>query len=376
MKIASTLLVCCVSALVSLGLVMLYSAGMNGKGAQFFLMQSAWCGFGILAASCVAVIDYRRWKKAAWLLWPVAIVLLALVWVPPFGVRTHGASRWIRFAGVGFQPSEVAKLALIFWIAAYADTNQRVMNTFLRGLVVPGLFIVPILALVFQEPDRGATVLLAAVCGIMLLIAGVRWGYLLPPIAIAGAGLAYSLIHDPMRLGRILSWLHPEENKSGKFYQTWQAMTAFGSGGWQGVGLGNGRQKLGFVPEHHTDFIFSVIGEELGLIATLAVLAAFVLLVICGLCIAFKAREPFGLLLGSGITFLIGLQAAINIGVVTGALPNKGLPLPFLSYGGSNLLMVLTSVGLLLSITRHTEGAPEPEEAEFNSNKAVSTQFA
>src|SRR5262249_40133569 len=157
-----------------------------------------------------------------------------------------------------------------------------------------------------------------------------------------------SLLHDSMRTKRILSWIYLEENKSGVGYQAYQAMLALGAGGWTGVGLGDGRQKFGFVPEHHTDFILSMIGEELGLIATLLVVVAFIAIVICGLYIATRSPDTFGLLLASGITFLIGFQAAINIGVVTSALPNKGLPLPFISYGGSNLLIMLSSIGLLL----------------------------
>jgi cell division protein FtsW len=163
-----------------------------------------------------------------------------------------------------------------------------------------------------------------------------------------------------MRSERIYSWLHLEETRRDKGLQAYQAMIALGSGGLTGKGLGDGRQKLGFVPEHHTDFIFSIIGEELGLIATLLVVAAFVVIVFCGVHIAWNASDTFGLLLGSGLTFLIGLQAFVNVGVVTSALPNKGLPLPFISYGGSNLVMMLMSVGLLLSIARH---AREPDAA-------------
>jgi cell division protein FtsW len=156
-----------------------------------------------------------------------------------------------------------------------------------------------------------------------------------------------------MRSERIYSWLHVEETRKEKGLQAWESMVALGSGGITGKGLGNGRQKLGFVPEHHTDFILSIIGEELGMVGTLSIILVFVLLVLSGLYISFNASDQFGLLLGTGITFLIGLQAFINIGVVTSALPNKGLPLPFISYGGSNLLMMLASIGLLLSIARH-----------------------
>jgi cell division protein FtsW len=206
--------------------------------------------------------------------------------------------------------------------------------------------------LVFKEPDVGNMLLMATVSGVLLLIGGIRLRYFLPPVIAGALAVGLFIYHNPMRSERIYSWLHLEETKQAKGVQAYQAMVALGSGGIIGKGWGDGRQKLGFVPEHHTDFIFSIIGEELGLIATLLVIAAFVIIVFCGIYIAMNAADTFGLLLGSGITFLIGLQAFINIGVVTSALPNKGLPLPFISYGGSNLLIALVSVGLLLSIAR------------------------
>jgi cell division protein FtsW len=171
-----------------------------------------------------------------------------------------------------------------------------------------------------------------------------------------------------MRMRRIFSWLDLEETRSGVGYQAYQAMVAFGAGGWTGLGLGNGTQKLGFIPEHHTDFILSIIGEELGLVATLLVVVAFLAIVICGVCIAFRASDLFGMLLACGISFLIGIQAFINIGVVTSALPNKGLPLPFISYGGSSLVIMLTCVGLLLSVARRaqqTESEPVQESPQL-----------
>ena len=237
------------------------------------------------------------------------------------------------------------------------------------------------LGLIFVEPDRGTTILLAAVSGSLLLVAGVRWKHILVPASVGAAGLAVSILHDPMRMKRIFSWWDLEQHKDGVGYQAYQAMIALGSGGWTGLGLGNGRQKLGFVPEHHTDFIFSIIGEELGLVATLLIVVAFVVVAICGIYIALNARDPFGFLLATGITFLIGLQAAINIGVVTSALPNKGLPLPFISYGGSNLLAMLTCVGILFSVARHARPrgaiASEPVETdEFSPVRAAKNPFA
>jgi cell division protein FtsW len=363
MKVAVTTLVFCVAALLALGMVMLYSTSMGmpmpGAGApkvgtHYMMMQLIWCALGVGLCMTATSLDYRLLKRIAWPLFILAVLLLALVLERHLGVVRGKARRWFSFGGVSFQPSELAKLALVVLLAWYGERFQRQMHTALRGIVWPGLLICPMLGLIFVEPDRGTTILLAAVGGTMLLIAGVRWKYFVPPILLGFVGLAISILHDPMRRNRIFSWLDLEEHKSGVGYQAYQAMLALGAGGLSGLGLGNGRQKLGFVPENHTDFIFSIIGEELGLIATLLVVVAFVVIVICGIYIALNARDSFGFLLGSGITFLIGFQAFINIGVVTSALPNKGLPLPFISYGGSNLLAMLTCVGLLLSVARQS----------------------
>jgi cell division protein FtsW len=324
----------------------------------------------LVACLTAASIDYHVLKNYAWVFYLLAVVMLILVLVPHIGARVNGARRWFKIphTGVRFEPSEFAKLALILAVAWYGDRCQRQMVTWKRGIVIPGVFIGAVLALVFVEPDRGTTILLASVMAVMLLIAGVRWRCLAPLVVSAIAGLAYSLLHDPMRSKRIFAWLYMEQNKDGVGYQSKQAMLALGAGGWSGLGLGNSRQKLGFLPEHNTDFIFSIIGEELGLIATLLVIVGFLLILAAGCYISSKAQDPFGLLLGSGVTFLISLQAFINIGVVTSALPNKGLPLPFISYGGSNLLMMLTGVGLLLSVARRARSAMpatglEPEMA-------------
>ena len=356
MKVAVTVLTFCVAALLALGMVMLYSSSMTQAGAHVLIMQLIWCALGLGLCVTAAWADYRWLKKINWPLLAFAVLLLVAVLFA--GRRINGARRWFHFHGYQFQPSELAKLALVIALAWYGEHFQRQMPTWKRCILVPGLFIGLVLGVIFVEPDRGTTILLAAVSGAVLLVAGVRWKYFVPPILLGIAGLGFSIWRDPMRMKRIFSWLYLEEHKTGTGYQAYQAMLALGSGGWTGLGLGNGRQKQGFVPEHYTDFILSIIGEELGLIATLLVVAAFVAIILCGLCIARQARDPFGMLLATGITFLIGLQAFINIGVVTSALPNKGLPLPFISYGGSNLLAMLAGVGLLLSIARQTR-APE-----------------
>ncbi|MGH7969697.1 MAG: putative lipid II flippase FtsW [Limisphaerales bacterium] len=357
MRAAVTILSFCVAALLALGMVMLYSSSMVQVGARFLLMQLVWCVLGLGCGVAAILCDYRWLKKIVWPLLAFAVILLLLVFVPHVGIKVKGAHRWIGYGTVRFEPSELAKLALLVMLAWYGERYQRQMHTWKRGILIPGALMAMVLGLIFVEPDRGTTVLLACVGGAMLLIAGVRWRFILPPVFLAAVGLAYSLWHDPMRTRRIFAWLHLEEQKADAGYQAYQAMLALGAGGLTGVGLGNGRQKLGFVPEHHTDFILSMIGEELGLVATVLVLIGFIAIVICGVYIAWHAPDTFGMLLGSGIALLIGLQAFINIGVVTSALPNKGLPLPFISYGGSNLLMMLTCVGVLLSIARLARGS-------------------
>jgi cell division protein FtsW len=355
MKVAVTTLAFCVAALLALGLVMLYSSSMTQVGAHYLMMQLVWCVFGFALCVTMTALDYERLKKFAWPFFILALFLLVLVLVPmPHHItaRINGARRWFNFGGIRLQPSELGKLALIILLAWYGDRFQRKMTTLKWGIIFPGALIALMLGFIFVEPDRGTTILLAAVGGSILLLAGVQWKFIVPPVILAIAGLTVSILPDPMRMRRIFSWLDPEEHKNGVGYQAYQAMIALGSGGWFGLGLGNGRQKLGFVPEHHTDFIFSIIGEELGLVATLLVIVAFVIIVLCGIYIALHARDTFGLLLAAGVTLLIGLQAAINIGVVTSALPNKGLPLPFISYGGSNLLAMLTCVGILFSVAR------------------------
>jgi cell division protein FtsW len=399
MKWATTILVFCVAVLIGLGLVMLYSASMAMEvsqksalktagtailsvprpgptvkttvavGADYLLSQLVWLTFGLIGCVVAARIDYRQWKKISPYLLAASVLLLLLVFAPVIGIGRKGAHRWIGLPGLPhFQPSELAKLSLILFLAAYGERFQRQMTGFRQGLVLPCCVIAVVLGLIYIEPDRGCTILLALVAGTMLMVAGVRLVYLLPAIPLLVGALAYSFWHDPMRLRRIMAWIHPEASKEGAGYQAYQAMIALGSGGWSGLGLGNGRQKLGFVPEDHTDFIFSIIGEELGLIATLAVVLLFIVVVVCGVYISRRSNDTFGFLLGTGITFMIGLQAMINIGVVTSMLPNKGMPLPFISYGGSNLLLMLIAIGFLLSISRF---AVEPAKKRINPFEAA-----
>ncbi len=363
MKAVVSTLGICVTSLLILGLVMLYSSSMvmvdvtdkvthSLVGAKMLKSQLLWCFMGIVACVGMASLDYAVLRKLVWPIFIGTLVLAAMVFVPHLGMRINGARRWIHVPGATFQPSEIIKLSLIIVIAWYAERSHRKMHTFLRGLVVPGLLIGIALGLVFIEPDRGTTILMSCVTGTMLLLAGVRWWHLLLVAACAGALLCVSILHDPMRLNRIKAYLDPEAHLSGAALQAKEAKKAIGAGGLTGVGLGNGLQKNGFVPEMQSDFIFANIGEELGLVATISVVAAFFIITLCGFQIATQARDQFGCLLAVGVTVLIGYQALINMGVVTSLLPNKGLALPFISAGGSSMLAMLTGVGILISVAR------------------------
>ena len=352
MKVAVTTLASTVAALLGLGLVMLYSSSMTRSGVHDLVMQIVWVGLGFGLCAAAASLDYHLLKRVHWWLYGLSVLVLGLVFVPHIGHASHGAHRWLAFKHFTLQPSEFAKPALILVLAWYADRHPRQMPTWWRGLGVPLLIIAPLLGLLFLEPDWGQTVLLASVCGGLLLAAGVRKRCLFLTGLAGGAGFVYVILHDRMHHGRITAWMHPDAHANGAALQAQQAMYGLGAGGWTGLGLGNGLRKFGYLPEIHTDFIFANIGEELGLIATLLVVAGFVSIALCGIYIALHAREVFGRLLALGITLMICLQAAINIGVVTSALPNKGLPLPFISYGGANLLAMFLSLGLLFSVAR------------------------
>lgn len=363
MKAAVTTLLLSVTGLLTLGIVMLYSASMADKGGTHsLLMQLIWLGIGLVACVAAASMDYRKLKRFTWPIFGLAVVLLVLVFIPHIGTASHGARRWLLLpvGGIRFQPSELGKIALILALAWYGDQYQRKMGTWKYGIAFPCCIIGLAVGLIFIEPDRGTSILLSAVTGTMLLLAGVRFKHLMPLGLVVVTVLTISILRDPMRRDRVMAWAHPDQHKQDAGLQANHATLAFGSGGLTGVGLGESRQKLGWLPEHNTDFILPIIGEELGLVATLFVVLAFMLQMLCGFYIAWRAPDTFGLLLGCGLTLIIGLQAMFNIGVVTNVLPNKGLPLPFISYGGSNLLMSLMAIGVLLGIARR---ARMPERA-------------
>ncbi|HEV2693790.1 MAG TPA: putative lipid II flippase FtsW [Verrucomicrobiae bacterium] len=383
MKAAVTILAFCVAALLALGLVMLYSASMvmvdrhthAEVGARMLQMQVLWCALGVIACVAVASVDYEILKKYAWPIFGCTLLLAVMVFIPHLGMKINGARRWIHIPGASFQPSEIVKIGLIIMVAWYADFSQRKMNTFVRGIVYPGVIIGLALGLIFIEPDRGTTILMACVTGTMLFLAGIRWLHLIPVGVAAAAALVFSIAHDGMRSGRIRAWLHPEAQANGVALQGELAKIAIGSGGLTGMGLGDGRQKLGFLPEIHSDFIFANIGEELGLVATALVVIGFLLIAVCGIYIALHARDQFGSQLAIGATSLISFQAIINIGVVTSLLPNKGLALPFISSGGSSLLAMLITVGILFSVARRGVSNRIPA-TDFAANDPHDNPFA
>lgn len=336
-----------------LGLVMLYSAGdvQKAGGTIFFKSQLVACGVGMVLCLFMAWVDHRFWKKWLWLLIPVAVALL--VWVL-FQKKTNGARRWFYLpGGFAFQPSEFAKIVLLLFLAWYGERFRHRMETFGKGIVRPGLVACVFVGLILLEPDVGTALLLAGMTGLVLLLAGAKARYCFGPALVAMLALGTFVKYNPVRSERIYAWLHPEETRRGVGMQAWESRVAFGAGGLAGRGLGNSRQKYSFISEHHTDFIFPIVGEELGLIASVSIVLLFVTLVMAGFTIARHAPDLYGLLLGAGITLLIGVQAFVNIAVVTGVFPNKGLPLPFISSGGSNLILMLGCVGILINIARH-----------------------
>ena len=350
-------------ALLALGIVILFSTGAFAKDSHndvyYFLRRHAiWLGIGLVGCCCAALIDYHFWQRTWWIWFVLSLLGLALCFLPPLRHKINGSWRWLEFHGITCQPSEFAKLAAIFFLASWFSRYEGQSNQFWRGFVFPLAVVCLLIGLIITEVDLGTTVLIGATSFIIMFIAGTNLA-LLGTLSLGGLGTVFYLAtHIAERNSRLLAFLHPEQYKLTDGLQQMQALIAWGSGGIEGLGLGNGRQKMSYLPYAHTDFIFPIVGEELGLRFSLMVVFLFVLIIICGMTIALHARDRFGLLLGSGIVSLIGLQAAINIGVVTSLLPNKGLPLPFVSYGGSNLMVALFAIGILLNIYR--QGVLEP----------------
>lgn len=346
-----------VCGLVAVGLTVLLSAGGGGDRflGTYFTRQIVWFGVAVFAGGAAFLFGIERVRILSWPLALVSLGLLAAVLVPGIGVEVNGARRWIAAGPFRFQPSEFAKIGFLCLMAWYVARNGRKMERFVPGFLLPGLIVAPFAALIVLEPDLGTTVLYAAVAGAILLVAGTSVWSLLVTGGLFVVGVSAFILHDPERLDRVTSFLDLEGNKSEGGYQLWQGILGFSVGGLEGAGPGRGRQHLSFLPEAHTDFIFAVVGEELGFLATGGVVLLFVLFTVLALSQIRKAPDLFGFTFVFGALLFIVGQATINMGVVTGLLPTKGMSLPFISYGGSNLVVMGVLTGFILSTFREWE---------------------
>jgi len=339
-------------ALTLLGLVMLFSAAQSTfPGAYKTLAkQAVWMVIAVLSFLLAWRTPLDVLRRFSWFFYAASILGLILILVPGIGIKVNGAQRWLGFGPVRLQVSEFAKVGLVLAMAHYMAMHQRETKTFLKGYVVPCLMLGGICGLVILQPDFGTCFLLGAVGAIMLFQGGANLLYLLPTVALGTTVFSILVYLDPVRLRRVTAFLDVEANLNDGAYQLWQGILAFGAGGVTGVGLGRGRQQLLFLPEAHTDFIFAVIGEELGLVCTVGVVLLFLLIFLVVSWHARKAPRLFDFLLLQGSLLAITLQALINVGVVTGCLPTKGMSLPFISYGGSNLVVTFILIGFIVNV--------------------------
>jgi len=348
-----------VALLLGIGIVMVYTSSTAvaeadfGNRYYFLVRQAIWVAIGLSSMAVFASINPWFWQKHSRTALLVAIVLLILVIIPGVGISRLGARRWLGYGQLSFQPSEVTKFAFIMWLASYLAGNAREVQHFVRGLLPPLLVLGLLFGLIMLEPDLGTSMTLAGTGGLMLFAAGARLSHLAGLGVVGVAGIFALAKIDEERWSRITTFLNPWADPTDSGYQIIQALLAFGSGGLFGVGLGESRQKYFYLPERHTDMIYAVLGEELGFIGAVLVLLLFFAFAWRGYRIAIQAPDRFTSLLAAGVTSLITLQAALNIAVVTASVPSTGIPLPFLSYGGTSLLITLSGVGILLGVSRY-----------------------
>lgn len=372
-RYCSIVLCLAVGLLVTLGLVMVSSTGawvfQNDGPYTFVKKQAFMAGLGVIAAIVAARVPEKIIRKY----WPWALagvcVMLALCFVPGIGIEEFGSKRWIRL-GIRFQPSELARVVGIIALAGWFARWQTEVHTFWRGFVLPGILIGLPIGLIAMETDVGSAMSMSVACAALFFCAGTRLRYLVPTI-VAGASAAWIFIrYDAVRWARVEAWMDMDNPiyQLGVNRQQWRALIAFGNGGPSGVGLGNGSEKFGSLTFAHIDFIFAEIGEELGLPFTLGVVLCYVLIAVCGIGIASHANTVFSRLLAIGLTCMIVVPAMQNIAVTTACMPNDGLPLPFVSYGGTSMVLSLVAVGLLAGI--HRRSSPrDPVDTVFEQNR-------
>lgn len=347
-----------VLVLLSMGIIMVFSSSAvtaaNSLGDAFYFLkrQLAWAGLGLMGMVALMRIPYTTFRRLASPFLGISLLLLILVLI--IGISAKGSSRWLGVGPLSFQPSEVIKLSMVIFLAArLAENSRHLGSSFVRGLG-PYLFLIFLVCgLILAQPDLGTAIAIAGTSYLLLVAAGANRNHLLILFLAGLALIGLAIIIAPYRMARFTAFLNPWADPQGKGYQTIQSLLALGSGGPFGTGLGRGRQKLYYVPEEHTDFIFAILGEELGFMGTALVVAAFAFLLWRGFRTAMKAPDAFGSLLAAGITIMITFQALINMGVVTGLLPVTGITLPLVSYGGSSLVFTLAGIGILLNISRY-----------------------
>ncbi len=342
--------------LLSLGTVLVYSASAvraqaSGDAGLYLVKHGVSIAIGLVAMGIAIRMPVERWSRIAYPLLGIAIALLIMLLVPGVGRRVNGALRWLSFGPVGFQPGELAKLAIVVYLAHSLAKKREKVSSFSIGFLPHVLVTSLVVALVLIEPDIGTSAVIYATLGVMLFAGGTKIGYLV--LAVVGAmPVAYHYVMTrPHAWARMLVFLNPEAFKKDIGYQVWESLVAFGSGGGFGLGLGAGQQKLYFLPESHTDFIFAVLGQELGFAGVVAVVIAFAIIIARGSWIASKVTCRFPMFLAFGITTWIGMQAITNMAVAIALLPTKGLTLPLVSYGRSSLVVTMLAVGILLRIT-------------------------
>lgn len=347
-----------VTLMISLGITMIYSSSgiyamqELGDKTYFLTRHLLFLTIGLVASLAIMAMDYRDLRHAAKPLLLVVIALLVLVLIPGIGKSSFGARRWFKLGPFNFQPSEFAKLALLVYVSDFLARKQNKIKNFWEGFV-PLIAVLCILCvLVVKQPDLGNALLIAVIMLVMMFTAGARILHIGILALLATPILFFLIVSVPYRLRRIIAFIDPWKDAQGVGFQLSQSQIALGSGGVFGVGLGKSVQKLFYLPAAHTDFILSIVGEELGLLGTMAVVILFAAFIWQGARIAKRTTDPFGYYLAFGIIVLIGLQAVVNIGVSIGAFPTKGLPLPFISYGGSALIFNMIAVAMLLNISR------------------------
>jgi cell division protein FtsW len=372
MRRTTSLFIAIVLILVTIGVLILASASSaKYEDATYFVKrQLIWLALAFCAATVAARVDYRKYQLLAVPFAACSVLTLILVRIPGIGHEINGSWRWFKIGPLTVQPSEIAKLAIIILFSWWLARNQRRIDELKRGILIPFALLACFALPIIVEPDFGTTMLVSAVAVCMMFLGGASIGPMLL-IGLSGLlGIIVMIFQNPERMSRILAFLNPQKYEQDKAYQLINSWRAFAGGDLWGVGFGNSMQKYNYLPEAHTDFIFPIIGEELGLIASLIVVLMYIVLFALGLRIAFNARDDFGRFIAYGITLMISVQAIINFAVVTGCVPTKGLALPFISYGGSSLVISGVMIGILVNIAHSSMHAPSKRSRNLFKDRA------